>query len=538
MGHAGRRRALVADWDLVVILFLVRFSLNYISKFALRLIGIRLSAAIRMHYLSSLLDQTVHVLDTMPPGSAAGTITSAANTLQIGISEKLGTFVEFASTIVAAIIVAFTYSWRVTLVTFSAVFFIGLSVGIILPFIIKGMSRHTKAETKAGAVATEAFSAIRMIYACGAQKRMADRYARYVAEAKTHGMSTAPFMATQFGLIFFGMFGAFALCFWYGTRAYAQGLVDGGISTIVVVLFNVFLMAIALERMSTPLVAASKATVAAATFFAVIDTPKPDRGHLREPEVSAGGDIVFDGVTFAYPGRPSTKVLDDLSVTIRAGKVTAIVGPSGSGKSTIVGLVEKWYSLHEQVVIERAVGKDVKKKKKNKKEAAGDGGVAESSGGDEKKSFWAKFKPKASQNDNDDDDDEDDKDAASKEQDSGPPVQLRGRIMTAGHNLDEINVKWWRSQIGLVQQEPFLFNDSIYTNVMHGLVGTQWENETLEVKQELVREACKEAFADEFIDRLPEVSLSTTEAFVIDRSGVHLPHGLLLHMQMLTSLYR
>lgn len=76
--------------------------------------------------------------------------------------------------------------------------------------------------------------------------------------------------------------------------------------------------------------------------------------------------------------------------------------------------------------------------------------------------------------------------------------------MTSEHNLDEIDVKWWRSQIGLVQQEPSLFNDSIYANVMHGLAGTPWEGEPLEVKQELAREACREAFANEFIDRLPE----------------------------------
>lgn len=457
-----------------------------------------------MHYLASLLDQTVHVLDTMPPGAAAGTITSSANTLQIGISEKLGTFVEFASTIIAAIIVAFTYSWRVTLVTFSAVVFIALAVTLILPFVIKGTSRHTKAETKAGAVATEAFSAIRMIYACGAQRRMADRYARFVNEAKIHGSFTSPFMATQFGLVFFGLYSAFAICFWYGTRAYAQGLVSGGISTIVIVLFSVFLMAISLERMSTPLIAASKATVAAATFFAVIDTPKPDRGHLKGSEVDAGGDIVFDGVTFAYPGRPSTKVLDDLSVTIRAGKVNAIVGPSGSGKSTIVGLVEKWYSLHDQVVIQRAVGKDPKKKKTKKQAAeAGESVSAET----EKKSFWAKMKPKSTAGD-DADEDDDDQQATAEEQNSGPPVQLSGSIVISGHTLDEIDVRWWRSQIGLVQQEPFLFNDSIYSNVMHGLVGTQWEHEPLERKQELAREACKEAFADEFIDRLPEVSRS------------------------------
>lgn len=458
------------------ILFLARFFLNYVSKFTLRMIGIRISAAIRMEYLASLFAQTIHVLDTMPPGAAAGTITSAANTLQIGISEKLGTFVEYLSTIIAAIVIAFFYSWNLTLVTISCVVFIGLAVAIFLPFILKGTERHTKAETQAGAVATESFTAIRMIYACGAQSKMVERYNNYVKEAKKHGLSTVPFMATQFSLIFFGFYSGFALCFWYGTRAYAEGSVDG-IGTVIIVLMNVFLMAMSLERMSTPLIAAGKATVAAATFFAVIDAPKPNKGHLKGPDVNADGDIVFEDVTFAYPGRPSTKVLDSLNLTIQAGKVTAIVGPSGSGKSTIVGLLERWYSLHDQVIIQTAIAKDPKKNKKKK--PTKDGVV---------------------------DEEEDTKSSATpeEEKDAGPPVELKGRIMTSGQKLDDIELKWWRTQIGLVQQEPFLFSDTVYANVMHGLVGTQWENESLEVKKQLVQDACKEAFADEFIDRLPE----------------------------------
>lgn len=495
----------------IVILFLVRFFLNYISKFSLRLIGIRISAAIRMEYLSSLLGQTIHVLDTMPPGSAAGTITSTANTLQIGISEKLGTAVEYTSTIITAIIVVFTYSWRITLVTLSCIIFVGIAVGIFLPFIIKGTARQTKAEDKAGAVATEAFSAVRMIYAFGAQARMTERYARFVMEAKKHGSATSPFMASQFGLIFFGLYCASALCFWYGTRAYAHGQISGGIGTIMVVLMNIMIMAMSLERIATPMVAASRATVAAATFFAVIDAPKPNSGHLKEPEVSGDHDIIFEGVTFAYPGRPTAKVLDALDLTIQAGKVTAIVGPSGSGKSTIVGLVEKWYSLHDQIVIQKAVAKDDKKKKKkndkaNEKTAATK--EEEDGTASEKPSFWKKLRSKSSkaQNVPEDDNDEDDAAAIPDEKESGPPIKLSGKITTCEQRLDDIDTKWWRSQIGLVQQEPFLFNDSIYANVCHGLVGTQWEQEPLEVKHKLAEEACKEAFADEFVERLPDVS--------------------------------
>lgn len=72
-------------------------------------------------------------------------------------------------------------------------------------------------------------------------------------------------------------------------------------------------------------------------------------------------------------------------------------------------------------------------------------------------------------------------------------------------NLREIDLKSWRSQIGLVQQEPFLFNDTISKNVEYGLVGTKWEHGTEKQKRKLVERACREAFADEFISRLPEV---------------------------------
>src|SRR5688572_13301741 len=107
-----------------------------------------------------------------------------------------------------------------------------------------------------------------------------------------------------------------------------------------------------LERISTPLLAMGKATVAACQFFTVIDAPSPSKGHLKEPDVDATNEITFENVTFAYPGRPHVKVLDDLSLNFEAGKLTAIVGPSGSGKSTIVGLVQRWYSLNHQYVIE------------------------------------------------------------------------------------------------------------------------------------------------------------------------------------------
>lgn len=113
-------------------------------QFAFRMIGIRISSAIRLHFLQALFAQSIHVLDSMPPGFATSTITATSNVLQLGISEKLGTFIEFNATMVASIIVAFIYSWRLTLVTSAALVFIIITIGIILPLIVKGQGRTAK----------------------------------------------------------------------------------------------------------------------------------------------------------------------------------------------------------------------------------------------------------------------------------------------------------------------------------------------------------------------------------------------------------
>lgn len=96
---------------------------------------------------------------------------------------------------------------------------------------------------------------------------------------------------------------------------------------------------------SAPLSAASRAAGAASILFSIIDAPQPSTNGVKAPDVSSHEDIIFENVNFAYPTRPNVQVLDNLSISFPAGKLTAIVGESGSGKSTIVGMIERWYEL-------------------------------------------------------------------------------------------------------------------------------------------------------------------------------------------------
>ena len=171
----------------------------------------------------------------------------------------------------------------------------------------------------------------------------------------------------------------------------------------------------------------TRASAAATGMFEMIDRqskidPLAESGECPN---DSDGSVRLDDVTFAYPSRPTVKVLQKVSLTFEAGKVTALVGASGSGKSTIVGLIERW------------------------------------------------FDPEA------------------------------GCILIGNYDVASLNLRWLRSQIGFVQQEPVLFSDTIYNNVAHGLYSTPMNSLPEAEKHELVRQACIQAYADDFIQELP-----------------------------------
>ncbi|KAG8940248.1 GTPase-activating protein [Tulasnella sp. 424] len=81
---------------------------------------------------------------------------------------------------------------------------------------------------------------------------------------------------------------------------------------------------------------------------------------------------------------------------------------------------------------------------------------------------------------------------------------LSGAVKLDGTDIKELNIKWLRQQVGLVQQEPCLFSTTIRNNVAHGLIGSRFENETEDEKFRRVQEACMKANAHSFIEKLPQ----------------------------------
>ncbi|KAM9385486.1 antigen peptide transporter 2a isoform 2-T2 [Pholidichthys leucotaenia] len=80
----------------------------------------------------------------------------------------------------------------------------------------------------------------------------------------------------------------------------------------------------------------------------------------RKPQVSTDGElkpdqvkghVSFHNLSFAYPAKPDKTVLQNFSLELKPGQMTALVGPSGEGKSTCVSLLEHFYEPQDGEIL-------------------------------------------------------------------------------------------------------------------------------------------------------------------------------------------
>lgn len=100
-----------------------------------------------------------------------------------------------------------------------------------------------------------------------------------------------------------------------------------------------------------------------------------------------------------------------------------------------------------------------------------------------------------------------------------------GQIFIDQVNLQHLDLKSWRSKIAYVSQDPVLFHDSVYNNLIWALPYTPTAEE--------IQGALRMAVADEFIERLPE-GLNT----VIGPRGMRLSGGQRQRLSLARALLR
>jgi ATP-binding cassette subfamily C protein len=153
----------------------------------------------------------------------------------------------------------------------------------------------------------------------------------------------------------------------------------------------------------------------------------------RRVEMEMRRRVRLEQVSFSYAGADQSAVIQEVDLTIKSGKTTAVVGPSGAGKTTIADLV------------------------------------------------------------------------------TGLIVPTRGRLLVDELPLTSERIRSWRTQIGYVAQDTFLFHDTMRANLL-------WARP--DASEEAIRRALRLAAAEDFIDGMPE-GLDT----VLGDRGVRLSGG-------------
>ncbi|KAJ0161143.1 Leptomycin B resistance protein pmd1 [Colletotrichum tanaceti] len=403
-----------------------RLVLTYVYATAFTYVALNLTRSIRVAYLRSALSQEISFFDQDTAGSISMQATAGGKLIQSGIAEKLGLVFQNVSTFVAAFVIAFVSQWKLALII--SCILPALLLIIVGPTVPDAMldARILPIYAAAGKYAESILTGVRAVKAFGLESRILEKYASCLRGARVLGSKKSPLYGAVFGGQYLTLYCGMGLAFWQGIGMVARGEVDG-FGTIFTVLFSVIIASTTVTSIAPHMVAFSRAATAASELFTLIDressiNPFSESG-LEPREVV--GVIDVRGVSFSYPTRPDVKVLENFSLKVPAGKVTALVGASGSGKSTIVGLLERWYD------------------------------------------------------------------------------PLSGVITIDGTSIRDLNLQWLRTNMRLVQQEPVLFNGTVFENISHGLVGTPWETASREEQLERVKEAARLAFADDFILDLP-----------------------------------
>ncbi|XP_065439389.1 ATP-dependent translocase ABCB1-like isoform X2 [Chrysemys picta bellii] len=380
-----------------------------------------LTKRLRSLSFKALLQQEIGWYDD--PKNAIGVLLTRLDTdasqVKGATGSRLGLFTKTASTLLTAIIIAFVYDWRLTLLIVACIPFVIAASAIRLSSVAGQESKDQKALEEAGRISMEAVENIRTVASLTSEDAFYERYNASLNGPYRDSLTKAPLYGLTYGIAQCANYFLDAAIFRFGAWLIANCYTN---FENVFIAFSSVLYGVIDVGQSTSLAPDfGKAKVSSQRIFQLLDQkPLIDSYSEEGTKLSQfDGNIEFRDIHFIYPTRPEAQVLQGLSVKVNKGQTLALVGSSGCGKSTSIQLLERFYD------------------------------------------------------------------------------PMAGQVFADGFDTKSLHLQWLRSKLGIVSQEPILFDCSIAENIQYG------DNSRV-VSQEEVEEAAKAANIHTFIENLPE----------------------------------
>jgi subfamily B ATP-binding cassette protein MsbA len=278
--------------------------------------------------------------DEARSGDLITRVTSDIEAVQDFINSALLGMLVNVMTLVGMIGVMFYLNWRFTL--------IALSVSPVLFLVVYSFTRRIKKASRAVrkkegellSIVSEVLTSIRVVQAFAREDYEQERFESKSLANVEAGLQARSIKATLAPIVEVIVAVGTCLVLGYGARLALAGDLSAGV--LIVFLLYLGKMYKPMRDLSKMTDTVSKAIVGYERIQEVLDIESRVRDMPgARPAPKLKGRITFDHVSFSYDD--GKQVLNDVSFTIEAGQVAAIVGPSGTGKTTLVSLIPRFY---------------------------------------------------------------------------------------------------------------------------------------------------------------------------------------------------
>ena len=329
----------------------------FIKLWKLEKIGSSVSCRMRKHIIEKYLE--LHVgyfdIDDNSPGGLLTKLSIDTTQLNSIILTIIGDVLQTFGNTVCGLVIGFYYDWKLTLICICFIPFIVISIVTAKNSIISAIkTKDNRVDIEAGSILSECVINTKTIYSFNFQKPAVDLYLSVIKGSNSDNIKESIRVGVFLGLGFFSMYACIACVIHFA----CDFIIDGklGFTDATPTLASLLLMTAGIANGLHGISDYPKAKRAFASVFKTLDTQselnpfkEAQKGKLSPNDIK--GKIEFRHVTFAYPTKPETNVLNDISFTIQPGQAAALVGYSGCGKSTIIQLIERFYDVEKGEVL-------------------------------------------------------------------------------------------------------------------------------------------------------------------------------------------
>ena len=205
-----------------LVLRMVWLSVGALASWGLAFWLVPLSADRQLHKMrkafhSAVLRQDLAFFDSRRPGEMTVLLTEGCNDVRNALANKLVEVVQAVAQLALGIVIAFVYSWELSLVMIALMPLMGLAMKFAIEAGTVGDAALGKEEYKeAGSVATEAVASVRTVASLGGEPSIVERFSARLANAQRAAIRQGTKLALSTSLLFAVMFFQYGAGFWYG----------------------------------------------------------------------------------------------------------------------------------------------------------------------------------------------------------------------------------------------------------------------------------------------------------------------------------